>query len=235
MTRGAEEAKVGELILAGAVWVVTHLGLSSTGLRGVIVGAIGERGFQGVYSLVAAVSLVWLVMTYNATPQFDYLWGPDPALRMVPMIVMPFAFMFMLGGFMVRNPTAVGQEAQVKAVGEGSGFVRITRHPFQWSVVMWSVAHIIANGDTASLVFFGSLGLVSLLGGHLIDVKKARKMGADWDAFARATSNIPFAAILSGRNRLVLRELWLPALAGILVFGAAHAGHEWISGVSLIR
>jgi uncharacterized membrane protein len=225
---------MGELVLAGAVWVLTHLGLSSTRLRALIAGAIGERGFQGIYSVVALVTLVWLVRTYNATPQFDFLWGPDPALRMVPMIVMPFAFMFMLGGFMVRNPTAVGQEAQFKAVGEGSGLIRITRHPFQWSVVMWALAHIVANGDTASLVFFGSLGLVSLLGAPLIDRKKAQKMGADWEPFARATSNVPFAAILAGRNRFVPKELWLPALAGLLVFGAAHAGHKWLSGVSLI-
>jgi len=222
-----------ELVLAATVWVVTHLGLSSTSARGAIVGAIGERGFQGLYSVVAAASLVWLVMTYNATPQVDYLWGPDAAFRMVPVIVMPFAFMFMLGGFMVRNPTAVGQEAAMSEVGEGSGFIRITRHPFQWSVVMWSTAHILANGDAASLVFFGSLGLVSLLGAFLIDTKKAKKMGSAWDAFARVTSNVPFAAIVGGRNRLVLRELWLPALVGIVVFGAAYAGHEWISGVPL--
>jgi uncharacterized membrane protein len=121
----------------------------------------------------------------------------------------------------------------VKSVGEGAGFVRITRHPFQWSVVLWALVHILANGDSASIVFFGSFGLVSLLGGFLIDRKKARSMGADWLPFARATSNVPFAAILSGRNRLVWKELWQPALLGLVVYGAVHAGHKWVSGVSL--
>jgi uncharacterized membrane protein len=222
-----------ELILAGVVLVATHLGISSTVLRVILVRAIGERGYLALYSVIALAAIVWLVSAYNRTPHYEYVWGPDPRLRIVALAVMPFAFMFMVGAFMVRNPTAVGQEGQVKTVGQGSGFVRITRHPFQWSVVLWAVVHIVANGDVASIVFFGSFGLLSLLGGFLIDAKKARSMGADWLPFAQATSNVPFAAIASGRNRLVWKELWLPALVGLVVYGAVHAGHRWVSGVSL--
>ncbi len=98
---------------------------------------------------------------------------------------MPIAFTFLLGGFMARNPTAVGQESQIATVGQGTGLVRITRHPFQWAVVLWSVAHIIANGDVASLLFFGSLGTLSLAGTFLIDMKKARTMGARVDCICR--------------------------------------------------
>ena len=72
----------------------------------------------------------------------------------------------------------------MKQVGQGAGLLRITRHPFQWSVVLWAIGHIVANGDVASLLFFGSLGALSLWGSFLIDAKKARTMGADWTAFA---------------------------------------------------
>lgn len=224
---------MGELVLAGALFVATHLGISSTPLRGMLARSIGERAYRGVYSVVAFATLIYLVMTFNGTPQFDYLWGPDPALRWVPLIVMPIALVFMLGGFLTRNPTAVGQEAQIKIVGEGTGMVRITRHPFQWAVVMWAVAHIIASGDTTSLVFFGSLGLVSFFGTFLMDRKKARSLGADWAAFAKATSNVPFAAIVGGRNRLVVGELWQPVVIGVAAYALLLWGHEFISGVAL--
>jgi uncharacterized membrane protein len=224
---------MGELILAGIVFVVAHLGVSSTPLRAALVRTIGERAYLGVYSLLAAVTLVWLVVAYNHASHAQFLWLPSQAARAIPFIVMPIAFTFMLGGFMARNPTAVGQESQAKTVGQGTGLVRITRHPFQWSVVMWSVAHIIANGDVASLALFGSLGTLSLAGSHLIDVKKARTIGPDWATFAAATSNIPFLAIAQGRNRFVASELALPLIVGFVAYGLVIWGHAYVSGVAL--
>src|SRR5262245_24903057 len=146
---------------------------------------------------------------------------------------MPIAFIFALVGFLTRTPAAVGQEGQVKNVGQGAGLLRITRHPFQWSVVLWASVHIVANADAASLIFFGSLGLVSLIGSFLIDMKKARTMGADWAAFAGATSNVPFVAILRSRNPLVMRELYAPIGVGLVAYVLVLWGHRYISGVAL--
>ena len=46
-----------------------------------------------------------------------------------------------------------------------------------------------------------------------------------WARFANATSNVPFEAILQGRNKLVFSELWwrlCAALIAFLVVGLAH-------------
>ena len=128
------------------------------------MGRIGERAYLGVYSLLAAVTLIYLIIVYNRLPHADFLWTPTPALRGVAMAIMPVAFVFLLGAFVTRNPTSVGQESTLKAIGQGAGLIRITRHPLQWAIVLWAIAHIIANGDAASLVFFGSLGILSLAG-----------------------------------------------------------------------
>ena len=222
-----------ELLLAAIVFVATHLGLSSTGLRGVLVRAIGERGFLALYSIVAVVAIVWLVLAFRASGATSVLWGPGQ--RGVAFALMPFAFVSLVGGFVVRNPTAVGQEGQVQAAGEGEGMLRITRHPFQWAVVLWAVVHIAANGDIASVLFFGSLGIVSFAGTFLIDRKKAARLGAAWQPFASATSNVPFAAILAGRNRLVLRELALPIALGIALYAVVLLwAHRWLGGVPLM-
>jgi uncharacterized membrane protein len=222
-----------ELIFAGALFLIAHLGISSTPLRGVLVRAMGERVYLGFYSTMAVVTLVYLILTYNGASHAEFLWLPDPTSRWIALLIMPVALIFMLGGFLTRNPTAVGQEAQAKVVGEGAGLVRITRHPFQWAVVLWAIAHIVANADAASLIFFGSLGLLSLAGSFLIDAKKSHTMGADWTAFARVTSNIPFAAILSGRNRLVVSELWLPVAVGLVGYAVVVWGHAYVSGIPL--
>ena len=94
----------------------------------------------------------------------------------------------------------------------------MTRHPFLWSVGLWASAHIVANGDLAGLVLFATFGALALLGTLLIDRKFALRRGADWQRFAAATSNLPFAAILAGRQRLVLAEIgwWRIALALVI-------------------
>ena len=221
---------MGQLLLAAALFVAAHLGVSSTPLRGALVRRIGNGAYLGLYSLLAAVTLIYLIVAYNRLPHTDFVWTPTPALRGVAMAIVPVAFIFLLGAFVTSNPTSVGQESTLKAIGQGAGLIRITRHPLQWAIVLWAVAHIIANGDIASLVFFGSLGILSLSGTFLIDMKKARSAAADWPPFAAATSNVPFAAILQGRNRFVVGELMVPILAGLVIYGVTIWGHAWVSG-----
>ncbi|MFU8813922.1 MAG: NnrU family protein [Pseudomonadales bacterium] len=226
------------MLLASLLFLGTHLGISSTALRGRLVDMLGEGGFLIAYSVMALITLSYLIWIYGAVPRHEYFWLPDPQLRQVPKVLMPVAMILLVGGFMVRNPTAVGQEALLRGGAEADaltrGVTRITRHPFQWAVAIWAATHLIANGDRVSVVFFGTFLVLGLAGGVLIDRKKAAKLGADWQPFARVTSNLPFAAIITGRNRLALRELVAPVLAGLAVYVLAFWLHPWLSGVRII-
>jgi uncharacterized membrane protein len=113
------------------------------------------------------------------------------------------------------------------------GVVRITRHPFLWSVVIWSAFHLAANGDEASVILFGTFFVLALFGTALIDAKRRRKMCAAWEAFAARTSNIPFAAVVTGRTRLNLSEDfgWRFLVAAVL-FLAILFTHYHLFGVS---
>ena len=99
-----------QILFAGCLFVGAHLGVSSTPLRGRLVSAVGERGYLGIYSLLALTTLVYLIWMYGEVPRYHYLWLPAPALYWVAKLVMPIAFIFLLGGFMVKNPTAVGMQ-----------------------------------------------------------------------------------------------------------------------------
>jgi uncharacterized membrane protein len=90
------------------------------------------------------------------------------------------------------------------------------------------LVHVIVNGDLASLIFFGSLLVLAVVGTLAIDAKRRRNFGEQWSRFANVTSDVPFAAIAAGRNRLgpALTEigLWRP-LAAILVYAVAFYLH----------
>ncbi len=225
-----------EMMFAALLWVGTHLGISSTPLRKVLTRSLGEGLYLGLYSLIALGTLVYLVWVYTTVPRFDYLWLPNPDLYWTAKIFMPVAFVLLVGGFLVKNPTNVGMQIDdpQQAVDMAKGVTRITRHPLQWAIIFWAVSHMVANGDHVSLIFFGSFLVLSLFGSVLMDQKKAANMGANWSAYASVTSNVPFGAILSGRNKLVVKELVLPILIGLVVHVLAYYFHELYTGAIVI-
>ena len=230
-----------QLILAAILFLGTHIGISSSSLRNRLTALLGERGYLVFYSLVAVVCITWLITLYNGLPRFDYLWMPSPQTHMVARVLMPFSLILAVGAFLVKNPTAVGAEALLSGAGPAEasgaelakGVLRITRHPFQWGVVLWSVAHVLANGDTHSVVFFATFGLLAGMGSVALDRKRAAASSSAWESFARATSNLPFLAILQRRNRLQAGELWLPVLLGLILYLVLLRGHAWVSGVRI--
>jgi uncharacterized membrane protein len=219
------------LVLAGLFFIMVHVGVSGTRLRDTIVGAIGLRNYMVAYSLVSVVGIWWLVAAYNHA---DYvaLWGQPNWWKVVADVLMLPAFMLVVIGLATPNPTAVAQE---KLAGTApTGIVRITRHPFLMGVALWAFLHLVANGDVASVVFFGSFLVICLAGAPSIDAKRRRALGgAVWDGFAARTSIAPFAAIASGRNTLAVGEIgWWRIGLGVLAYVLFIGGHRHIIGVS---
>jgi uncharacterized membrane protein len=104
-----------------------------------------------------------------------------------------------------------------------------------WGIGLWALSHLVPNGDGASLILFVGLAVLALAGTLLIDAKKARRWGAAWPPFAAATSNLPFAAILAGRTRLVPAEIgWRPVLIAAALYAALFALHRYVAGVPVL-
>jgi uncharacterized membrane protein len=101
-------------------------------------------------------------------------------------------------------------------------------------VALWSLIHMAANGDLASLLFFGAMAGVSIAGTASIDAKRRRSLGPEiWDSFAQQTSIVPFLAILQGRApwRPAALGWWRPA-SGAAAYALMLGGHAHIIGVS---
>jgi uncharacterized membrane protein len=215
------------LILAAALWVFVHVGISGTRLRDAAVAQLGEGRFMLAFSIGSVVSIVLLVLAWQ-NAETTFLWSAPAWLRWVLAILMLPAFVLFMASHK-RNPTAVGN----KGLGEEPrGIQRVTRHPMLMSFAIWALMHVIGNGDTASLVFFGAFLVTAVAGMPSIDAKLARRHGAAWEGFAAKTSILPFGAILAGRNRLVLAEIgWMPPVIGFVLWAALLHFHRGIFGV----
>jgi uncharacterized membrane protein len=219
---------IAELSLAAAIFLGTHF-VSSTPLRATLVAKLG-KGYLALYSLVAIVTLVWMVRAFYAAP-FVNLWY-EIGLPRVPQGVMPFALIFFVCAVTTPNPTAVGQGKLLKSHTPARGILRVTRHPLMWSFALWAASHMIARGELAAVIFFGAFLVLALAGTILIDLRKAASSSEDWQRFERVTSNIPFVAIMEGRNRLVLGEIgWWMIVLGIALYALLLWLHPTLFGV----
>jgi uncharacterized membrane protein len=206
------------LALATAAFLATHF-VSSTPLRPALVARIGERPYQGLYSLLALVTLGWMSWAFAQAPR-EALWT---GLRSVPYYVMPFAFILLACGF-GRNPTIVGAERLLKSEDPARGMIRITRHPIMWGFMLWAAAHLLARGDVKSLIFFG--GLLLLAGAGTVFLDSRKKSNPDWARFAAVTSHVPFVAVLQKRNHIAWREIgWLRPAIGLAAYFAVLTFH----------
>jgi uncharacterized membrane protein len=221
-----------EVIIAALAFVGLHAG-SSTKLRPLLVDKLGERAFLGLFSLLSILFLVWLGFAYGAASYaYAPLWDAGNAGRWIAIVLMAVAFVFLVGALTSPGPTAVGAEKLIGKPASRRGFNAITRHPMLWSFAIWALAHLINNGDWPSIVLFGSLGGLALAGTRMIDAKRRHALGAAWNDFAGATSNIPFAAILGGRATLHWQPfLWRVPL-GLVAFAAILHLHALLFGVS---
>jgi len=224
-----------ELALACAVFLAIHLLIAGTTVRDSLVAAVSEGGYLAGFSLASVAVIVWMCVSFNAAlagtnPQ---LWYLGEGVKHAGGIVMAIAFLMVVPGILTPNPTSVGQASLAGRDDVARGMLRITRHPFLWGVAIWAAFHLLANGDEASVIFFGSFLVLSLAGTASIDAKRKRKAPEDWSRFAAVTSNVPFAAILAGRNRLSIGELltWRQLVA-ILVFAGIFLTHHLLFSVS---
>ena len=220
------------LVAAALFFLAIHFGVSGTALRARLVRAMGEKAYRGLFSLASLVGLIWLIDAYGDAPRVE-LWGQLLALKPIAAPLVLLAFLFVVIGLTTPSPTVAGGESRLSRDEPARGIVRITRHPFLWGVALWALVHLTINGDLASVILFGSLLVLAVGGTALIDRKRRDSFGEHWQRFALSTSNIPFAAIVSGRNQLgaALRELGIVRpLIAVAIYAAVFSFHARLFG-----
>ena len=125
------------LIIGIIIFFGFHLLPTATDLRGRLVGQLGEKGYKGLFSLLSLLSLALLIYGFAKAPLVQ-IWSPPDWMRWIAIVLMLPAFIFLVAAYL---PGRI--KARVK-------------HPFLVAIKTWALAHLIANGDLASMILFGS-------------------------------------------------------------------------------
>lgn len=205
------------IVLLWSGFAITHVVLSSLALRPKLVGILSERGFLGVYSLVA-IAFFWpLVSTYWSHKH------EGPLLWSVPMTtpvlwamygLMALAFILLVAGFMSPSPASLNPAGAPSGPAQPKGIHFITRHAVFMAMALFGIAHLIPNGFASDVAFFGGFPIFVLIGAIHQDGRKLVTEPERYTAFHAETPLLPF----TGRHTLRgLKEMSLVAVAIALV------------------
>ena len=101
---------------------------------------IGERPYKGAYALASLVGFALIVWGFSmARQQPVQLWSPPTGMRHL-------ASLLTLGAFILLSAAYV----------PGNSLKARVRHPMVLGVKVWAIAHLLANGNLAHVVLFGS-------------------------------------------------------------------------------
>ncbi len=129
---------VGGLVL----FLLVHLLPTLPAARTALVGRLGRGAYSGAFSLVSLVGLVLIVMGYG---QMQGLGRGNPELWTLPVWIRHLVLLLMIPAIILLVAAYVPSRIRT-AVG----------HPMLAAVMIWAFAHLLANGDLASVLLFGS-------------------------------------------------------------------------------
>jgi uncharacterized membrane protein len=111
------------------------------------IAARGEKVFKGVYTLVALLGIYLLVVGYGeARLETVALWNPPRFTKHISILLMLFSSILLVAAYIPRNH-----------------FKTRLRHPMVLSVKVWALSHLIANGNLADVLLFGTFLIWAVL------------------------------------------------------------------------
>lgn len=184
------------LVLGILLWSVAHLiPAVAIGPRSALLDRLGAKRYRLIFSIVIVTAIVLMVRGWKtATPTLVY--ATDPGMRFVAIALMIVAMIL----FVASNAPG--------------NIRRILRHPQLLSVIIWCAAHLLTNGDSASLVLFGGLGVWAI-----VQIIATNRRDGAWQR----------------RESVPARKDVITILVGLATFAILLVLHQWISGVALIR
>ncbi len=204
------------LAAASIALVGTHFALSHP-LRAPLVNAIGAGAFMGLYSLVAAACMLWMVFAFRAAPAGDLgAASGDFGWFVSTIITLPALVLFL--GSLRNNPALPAPGAEQAAQRQPTGVFAVTRHPMMWGFALWALSHIVLWWSWRTMIVATAILILALVGAHFQDRKKRTLMGEAWAEWEAKTSYWPHWGKLFGAGAV----LWLVAIALWLLVTWAH-------------
>lgn len=209
------------LIAANTAFVGSHFAMSHP-LRDPMVRAFGDKGFQGVYTLVSFATLGWVYFAFLAAPGADLPGTGEAGWIVATLLTWPA--MVLLAGSLIGNPALPTPQAEAQARAAPRGVFRVTRHPMMWGIGLWAISHLVLFWSTRTMITAFAIGVLALVGAHMQDRKKAVLMGNAWAEWSAKTSYWPRWGRIFGVGPV-------PLVAGTALFLLASWIHLWRAGI----
>lgn len=214
------------LAIAFAVFFISHSLPVRPPLRPILVRILGPRGFTFAYATLSTLVLIWLIVAAGRAP-FVPVWNWAAWQAHAAMGLMLVASLLFAISIARPNPFSFGGARNHLFDAENPGPVRLTRHPLLVVLALWSGAHLLANGDLAHVILFGTFSTFALLGGRIIDRRQKREMGEDWATLLSTVRAQPLRAAFRPVGSTIWRVIiGLVAYYGVLVL------HPLVIGVN---
>lgn len=215
-----------EFSMALVVFLLSHMIPVRPPMRPMLIRLLGLRGYFLGYSVLSVLVLVWLIVAAGRAP-YVVVIPPLDIFRWVPLIVMPVVCVLAVAGMSIANPLSFGGMGRGAFDPARPGILAVSRHPLLLALLLWSLAHLLANGDLAHVLLFGLFAGFAGIGMALIDRRKRREFGPEpWQEMAQSTARLS----VSGLVRLRLRLWQLVVIAGVYV--SLLLAHLPVIGVS---
>ena len=183
----------------GLVWLIAglvlfaggHLVSAARDLRGRLIAALGAMPFKIIYSIVAFAGVILMgygFARYRSEGWID-IWMPPAGLRHLSHLLILIAMILMVASY-----------------ARGHIYRRV-KHPLLAGTKLWALAHLLVNGDLASVILFGGL-----LAWAVVDLILINKMEPAWQR--------------PGAGPVVNDVLYI-ALS-VLLFGVIGYVHIWL-------
>jgi uncharacterized membrane protein len=130
------------LVLGLLLFFLVHLVPTRPDLRDGLVERFGQNGYRAIFSVISLAGLVLIVVGFG---KLQVMPGKNPELWIPPVWTRHLAFLLMLPALIL-----------VVAAFVPSHIRTAVKHPMLAGIKIWATAHLLANGDLASILLFGS-------------------------------------------------------------------------------
>lgn len=183
------------LILGVLIWSIVHLYPSvAANHRNKLSKSMGTT-YQGVYALFIITSIILIVIGWRiSTPEQIYnppVWGRHLTMLFILIAIVLFG--------------AANTKSRIK---------QWVRHPMLMGMTVWSIGHLLANGDSKSLILFGGLGL--------------------WAVISQFTINKRDGAWVKPEPASGFKSDAILIVIALVIYGALLFAHPYISGMPLM-
>jgi uncharacterized membrane protein len=125
------------LILGIIVLIGIHFVPAFPDMRDRLMARLGKSGYRALFSVVSLLGLALVVWGFAKAPVIQ-IWAPPVWTRYLALLLMLPVFPLLFAAYF---------PGKIKAK---------MRHPMLAAIKFWALAHLIANGDLASIILFGS-------------------------------------------------------------------------------